>query len=302
MVLRPGTGKRGRRLGPGLVLGLLGGVVAAVTLTTASSPPARAAARECQQARITAEPAPGIRGIRLKPTSDGTELLIFGTTRTPREVELRGALVDSPVPAPGTDVAFTVSRLARGDGVDIPLDQVRALGCVARDGQHVAVDVRVDPRSAPPGTYTGTVEVNDASFDSTSTPFTITIVLQDPRWYAALLIVVLSALAATVAQRFIRLVETGRLRVDGGASGHPRAGRGPRSLAGGWDTVGGTIVGLAGALGLYVDQFAGDPAWTLDTTHAWKLAVAAFTAAFTGYAGAVTLLRARSKGGTEVDR
>jgi hypothetical protein len=266
-------------------------LVAVATVAVVANEPAPASAQqdsECPNPpQVSA--AGGHEPIRLKIDGDSETTLVFGTYRTsPRNLAIREDFVDPGAPPIGTNVNFDVSRLVRSDqeGTEIPGNQVSVAGCVGRDQQHVAILLQVDPKAVAAGTYTGTLRVNDPAFDSVqSTPIKVTVILQEPRRYIVIVLLVVAALVAAFVQcalrvfdvvPFRRLVDTKLLRIPVLAV----------------EFASGFLAGLVAVIPVYVAKYADDAGWTLDANHAWILLTTAFIAASTGYAaGAVPVRR-----------
>jgi hypothetical protein len=259
------------------------------------STPAQARAVACQTFNRAAAEAPPAtdRRIRLKPEAgaDGTKL-VFGTLRDPRVLVLRAIMVDDGGPPAGTQVNFEVGRFTRDDQVDIPAEQLQAEACVSGDGQHINVALRVDPASVAPGTYDGTVVVDDGAFDSlNSLPIKLSVVLKDPRWYAAVVLLAVAALAAAVGQRALRLIEQRpTLR---GSDGGGVARRLWRLSVGNWEFPAGLLAAGAATVPVYIARCVSDPSWSYDFVHGWGLLTTAFAAASAGYAGGAALVGGR---------
>src|SRR6266508_6819999 len=112
---------------------------------------------------------PGERKARLKPNPDDETMLLFRRSRRPRALDLRPGILDEG-PAARTAVEIDVRPFRRSDGETIPPGQIVVTqSIVSNNQQNLRIEVCVDPASpepVPPGTYSGTLIVDDPAFDS----------------------------------------------------------------------------------------------------------------------------------------
>lgn len=274
---------------------LLLALAALTTLIAVGDAPGRAVA-EVSPCDVTPPPSPEAAVIdpaaRLKPESEEAKLQ-FGRTRIPRVLELRANIIGTG-PLAGTPIRFDVRRFKRSDDTEIPGQQIRVIGCVSNDRHQVRVNLYVDPERpsrVAPGTYTALLAVDDPAFDSAnSTPFKLTVVLQEDRQHFPILILGFAALGAAMLQRGIRWWEDPASRSrDAGVSLLRRRG----FRLGALEFLAGLVGGLVATIPVYLKHYDSDPAWTLDNAHGWGLLTTAFAAASAAYGISAGVIRRR---------
>jgi hypothetical protein len=187
----------------------------------------------------------------------------------------RQAHITGAAPPVGSPVLFT-NQIHRSDGKEIPFDQVTVHGCVMRNGDHVYIEMTVNPTGVPPGEYRGQLTANDPAFEtSTSTPVDVTVIVPTPNWWPFLLLA-LAAVGAVLWQDLLR-------RLDGSHQG----GRGFALLG----FFAGLAVGAMAVVPVYIQQYSHDPAWILDMPRGWGLVSTGFIAATTAIASTATIFR-----------
>jgi hypothetical protein len=225
----------------------------------------------CGRGTATDEPTPSTTPSETAPLepsfADPEEghVIPFQRSSSAKDVPIQFTLASS-LPSPDDPLDVLEGDFTRDDSATIPPAQVQTYQLLGRTEHRLFVCI--DPDGVPPGSYTGSVTIDDPRLATSPVPVTVTI------QYQGIFLVLLGTALVFVAALFFKWATVRR--------GDDRPVFYRRALGDFWrwllDMIVGVLAAVVAAAGIFNAQYLENPSWGTRGWEFWALAGAIFSA------------------------